>query len=233
MYTGSANKTASGNLVTLVFKLADNCAAGTYDITIDNVEVLNIDEDPVDYAVTNGYVKVNAKTFTGLSFNDATYTYDGTAKTLAVSGVPQDATVTYESADFDADGKAIDAGTYNIKATVKKDGYNDWSDEATLTINPKTDIHSLDPYLGEVDMVLLMSVNPGFGGQKFIEATYERVRTLKAEIERQNLDLPIQVDGGVSASNAAALAEAGATILVAGSAVFKADDPAAVIAAMR
>ncbi len=138
VYTGSANKTASGNLVTLVFKLADNCAAGTYDITIDNVEVLNIDEDPVDYAVTNGYVKVNAKTFTGLSFNDATYTYDGTAKALAVSGMLEDATVTYESADFDSDGKAIDAGTYNIKATVKKDGYNDWSDEATLTINPKT-----------------------------------------------------------------------------------------------
>ena len=137
VYTGSANKTASGNLVTLVFKLADNCAADTYDITIDNVEVLNIDEDPVDYAITNGYVKVNAKTFTGLSFNDATYTYDGTEKTLAVSGVPSGATVTYESADFDADGKAIDAGTYNITATVTKSGYDVWEKTAILTINPK------------------------------------------------------------------------------------------------
>ena len=78
-----------------------------------------------------------------------------------------------------------------------------------------------------------MSVFAGFGGQKFIEATYDRVRALKAEMVRQGVDIPIQVDGGVSASNAAALAEAGASILVAGSAVFKAEDPAAVIAAMR
>ena len=78
-----------------------------------------------------------------------------------------------------------------------------------------------------------MSVFAGFGGQKFIEATYERVRSLSAEIKRQGLSIPIQVDGGVSASNASALVEAGAEILVAGSAVFKAEDPAAVIAAMR
>lgn len=105
--------------------------------------------------------------------------------------------------------------------------------KAGLVINPDLPVESLFPYLAESDFILLMSVFAGFGGQKFIEATYDRVRTLKAEIERQGLDLPIQVDGGVSASNAAALAEAGATILVAGSAVFKAEDPAAVIAAMR
>ena len=80
---------------------------------------------------------------------------------------------------------------------------------------------------------MLMSVFAGFGGQKFIEETYSRVRTLKAEIERQGLDIPIEVDGGVSATNAAALAEAGAEIFVAGSAVFKAEDPASVINAMR
>lgn len=105
--------------------------------------------------------------------------------------------------------------------------------KAGLVINPDLPVESLFPYLAEADFILLMSVFAGFGGQKFIEATYDRVRTLRAEIERQGLDLPIQVDGGVSASNAAALAEAGATILVAGSAVFKAEDPAAVIAAMR
>ena len=104
---------------------------------------------------------------------------------------------------------------------------------AGLVINPDLPVESLFPYLAEADFILLMSVFAGFGGQKFIEATYERIRTLKAEIERQGLDIPIQVDGGVSASNAASLAEAGATILVAGSAVFKAEDPAAVIAAMR
>ncbi len=138
VYSGSANKTESGDLVTLVFELADDCNAGTYDITIDNVEVLNIDEDSVDYAVTNGYVKVKTKSFTGLSFMDATYNYDGTAKALAVSGVPQGATVTYKSEDFDADGKAINAGTYNITATVTQAGYETWEKTAVLTINPKT-----------------------------------------------------------------------------------------------
>lgn len=105
--------------------------------------------------------------------------------------------------------------------------------KAGLVINPDLPVESLFPYLAEADFILLMSVFAGFGGQKFIEETYDRVRTLKAEIERQGLDIPIQVDGGVSASNAASLAEAGATILVAGSAVFKAENPAAVIAAMR
>lgn len=102
-----------------------------------------------------------------------------------------------------------------------------------LVINPDIPVEELFPYLQDADYVLLMSVFAGFGGQKFIEATYDRIRTLKAEIGRQGLDIKIEVDGGVSASNAAALAEAGAEIFVAGSAVFKAEDPAAVIAAMR
>ena len=105
--------------------------------------------------------------------------------------------------------------------------------KAGLVINPDLPVESLFPYLSEADFILLMSVFAGFGGQKFIEETYDRVRVLKAEIDRQGLDIPIQVDGGVSASNAAVLVDAGATILVAGSAVFKAEDPAAVIAAMR
>ena len=105
--------------------------------------------------------------------------------------------------------------------------------KAGLVINPDLPVESLFPYLSEADFILLMSVFAGFGGQKFIEETYERVRVLKEEMDRQGIDIPIQVDGGVSASNAAALVEAGASILVAGSAVFKADDPAAVIAAMR
>ena len=102
-----------------------------------------------------------------------------------------------------------------------------------LAINPDIPVESLFPYLDQCHYVVLMSVFAGFGGQKFIEATYERIRTLKAEIERQGLDIKIEVDGGVSASNAAALAEAGAEIFVAGSAVFKAENPAEVIAAMR
>jgi len=105
--------------------------------------------------------------------------------------------------------------------------------KAGLVINPDIPVESLYPYLAEADFILLMSVFAGFGGQKFIEETYDRVRTLKAEIERQGLSLDLEVDGGVSASNAKALAEAGFNILVAGSAVFKAENPAAVIAAMR
>ena len=105
--------------------------------------------------------------------------------------------------------------------------------KAGLVINPDIPVEDLFPYLKDADYILLMSVFAGFGGQKFIEATYERIRTLKAEIQRQGLDIKIEVDGGVSASNAAALAEAGAEIFVAGSAVFKADDPSSVINAMR
>ena len=105
--------------------------------------------------------------------------------------------------------------------------------KAGLVINPDLPVESLFPYLKNCDFVMLMSVFAGFGGQKFIEATYDRVRALKAEIKAQGLDIPIEVDGGVSASNAAQLVEAGAEILVAGSAVFRAEEPAAVIAAMR
>ena len=102
-----------------------------------------------------------------------------------------------------------------------------------LTINPDIDVKRLVPYLDKVDMILLMSVFAGFGGQKFIPETYSRIRAVKAELDRIGSPALIEVDGGVSPANAGALAEAGAGILVAGSAVFKAEDPAAVIAAMR
>ena len=105
--------------------------------------------------------------------------------------------------------------------------------KAGLVINPDIPVESLFPHLKNCDYVLLMSVFAGFGGQKFIEATYDRIRTLKAEIERQGLNIPIEVDGGVSPANAKALTEAGAEILVAGSAVFLAEDPANVISDMK
>ena len=105
--------------------------------------------------------------------------------------------------------------------------------KAGLVINPDLPVESLFPYLHLCDYVLLMSVFAGFGGQKFIEDTYERIRILKAEIERQGLDISIEVDGGVSPENAQALIAAGAEILVAGSAVFNAEDPSEVIASMR
>lgn len=115
-----------------------------------------------------------------------------------------------------------------VLASIRESGA-----KAGLVINPDIPVESLFPHLKNCDYILLMSVFAGFGGQKFIEETYQRVRTLKAEIERQGLVIPIEVDGGVSASNAAALVEAGAEMLVAGSAVFKAKSPKEVIEAMR
>ena len=105
--------------------------------------------------------------------------------------------------------------------------------KAGLVINPDMAVESLYPYLHLCDYIILMSVFAGFGGQRFIEDTYARIRTLKAEIDRLGLDVKIEVDGGVSPANAKKLIEAGAEILVAGSAVFKAEDPAEVINAMR
>ena len=105
--------------------------------------------------------------------------------------------------------------------------------KAGLVINPDMPVEVLYPYLHLCDYIILMSVFAGFGGQRFIEDTYGRIRTLKAEIDRLGLDVKIEVDGGVSPANAKALIDAGAETLVAGSAVFKAEDPSQVIAQMR
>lgn len=105
--------------------------------------------------------------------------------------------------------------------------------KAGLVINPDMPVETLFPYLHLCDYIILMSVFAGFGGQRFIEDTYDRIRTLKAEIDRQGLPVMIEVDGGVSPANAARLTDAGAEILVAGSAVFRSDDPSEVISAMR
>ena len=105
--------------------------------------------------------------------------------------------------------------------------------KAGIAFNPDIPVEKVFPYLDRCDFVLVMSVFAGFGGQKFIETTFGRVQALKAEILRRGLDVKIEVDGGVSPANSAALAEAGADILVAGSAVFRSDDPAAAVSAMR
>ncbi len=105
--------------------------------------------------------------------------------------------------------------------------------KAGLAINPDIPVEDVFPYIKDADYILVMSVFAGFGGQKFIEDTYERVRTLKAEILRQGSDCLIQIDGGADTKNAAALYEAGVDIIVTGSTVFKAADPAATIAAMK
>ena len=101
-----------------------------------------------------------------------------------------------------------------------------------VSIKPKTPVESLRPILGEVDMVLVMSVEPGFGGQKFIPESLDRIRELRTMAEELNPELLIEVDGGISSENAHLLYEAGANVLVAGSSVFKAENPEAEIRAM-
>lgn len=105
--------------------------------------------------------------------------------------------------------------------------------KAGLVINPDIPVESLFPYLKECDFVMLMGVYAGFGGQKYIPETTERLRILKDEIVRLGLDVKLEVDGGVTPENVAEIVGAGVDIVVAGSAVFKATDPAAVIDAMR
>lgn len=105
--------------------------------------------------------------------------------------------------------------------------------KAGVALNPHTPVHLLEDILEECDYVLLMSVNPGFGGQKFIENCVKKVSTLKEMILKRNLNTLIEVDGGVNRHNAPILAQAGADALVAGSSVFNAPDPIAEIIALK
>jgi ribulose-phosphate 3-epimerase len=97
--------------------------------------------------------------------------------------------------------------------------------KAGVAINPHTSIDLLEDVINDIDLVCIMSVNPGFGGQSFIENTYSKVEKLKALITRKGAKTLIEVDGGVTSANAKQLVEAGADVLVAGSFVFKATDP--------
>lgn len=102
-----------------------------------------------------------------------------------------------------------------------------------LTINPDIDVARLVPYLAETDMVLLMSVYAGFGGQRFIPETIDKIRYIRSEINRQGLNTLIEVDGGINTDNAAEVFAAGADALVAGSAVFGSQDPIEAIRRMK
>ncbi|MCO4294533.1 ribulose-phosphate 3-epimerase [Solitalea sp. MAHUQ-68] len=105
--------------------------------------------------------------------------------------------------------------------------------KAGVALNPHTPVNVLEDIINDLDLVLIMSVNPGFGGQKFIENTYEKIRTLRQLCERKNATVIIEVDGGVNKHNTAALLKAGANALVAGNAVFSAEDPIAEIAELK
>ena len=102
-----------------------------------------------------------------------------------------------------------------------------------VALNPHTPVSVLEDLLPEIDLVCLMSVNPGFGGQSFIERTYSKVKQLKQMIVEQKTQTKIEIDGGVTSANAAQLVAAGADALVAGSFVFGSDDPKATIEALK
>ncbi|WP_374950644.1 ribulose-phosphate 3-epimerase [Mucilaginibacter sp.] len=105
--------------------------------------------------------------------------------------------------------------------------------KAAVAINPHTGVSLLKDIVADLDMVLVMSVNPGFGGQKFIEHTYTKVTEAKALATRYNPRLLIEVDGGVDATNISKLAAAGASVFVAGNSVFSATDPSAAIEQLK
>jgi len=105
--------------------------------------------------------------------------------------------------------------------------------QAGVAVNPHTPVESLKDILEDIDLVCLMSVNPGFGGQSFIPHTLNKIKRLREMIDEQSLKVKIEIDGGVTLDNAKAILEAGADVLVAGNTVFRSADPRATIAALK
>jgi ribulose-phosphate 3-epimerase len=129
----------------------------------------------------------------------------------------------------------VEAGADMVSVHVEADPHlqrtltsiRDAGGKAGIAINPATPLVMLEEALGDADFVLIMSVNPGFGGQKFIPSCLEKVRRLKRTITERSLDVKIEIDGGIGSGNIAEVVEAGAEIIVAGSAVYGSGDPAA------
>lgn len=105
--------------------------------------------------------------------------------------------------------------------------------KAGVAVNPHTPVSLLEDVLADIDLVCLMSVNPGFGGQKFIPQTFEKIKQLRRMIDEKNLSVKIEIDGGVTLENAKEIVDAGADVLVAGNTVFKADDPVEMISSLK
>jgi ribulose-phosphate 3-epimerase len=105
--------------------------------------------------------------------------------------------------------------------------------KAGVALNPSTPVNTLEDIIGDVDMVLLMSVNPGFGGQKFIERTIDKVKALRQMIDATGKEVLIEVDGGVQGETAPRLVKAGVDVLVSGSYVFKSENPLATIESLK
>lgn len=138
-------------------------------------------------------------------------------------------------------GDFVDAGADLINVHVEASTHihrtiqliKSYGVKAAVTLNPGTPLVVLDEILPEIDMVLLMSVNPGFGGQSYIKATTDKIRKLKAMIDEKGLRCDIQVDGGINLNNVKEVIEAGANIFVAGSAIFNTENIAETVKAFR
>lgn len=135
----------------------------------------------------------------------------------------------------------LDAGsdsiTFHIEATKHVaqciEIIKDAGAKAAIALKPRTDFKEILPYLEAIDMVLVMTVEPGFGGQKFMEDQLEKVKNIRSEIDKRRLEIRLQVDGGVDKSNIEKAYLAGADFFVAGSSVFRADDPMQAIAELK
>lgn len=130
-----------------------------------------------------------------------------------------------------------DLVTFHIEATDVPDECLDtikrYNKKAAISVKPKTPVEDIYKYLDRCDMILIMTVEPGFGGQSFMHEMLDKVRKLRAEITRRGLEVDIQVDGGINTETARLAKEAGANVLVAGSAVFQSKDRRAAIELMR
>ncbi|MCR5101877.1 MAG: ribulose-phosphate 3-epimerase [Butyrivibrio sp.] len=117
--------------------------------------------------------------------------------------------------------------TFHIEATNDPDAVIDeihkYGKKASISLKPGTDVEVLRPYLDKLDMILLMAVEPGFGGQKFIPATLDRIKAVRQMLNEKNLDTDIEIDGGVYANNVQMVLDAGANVIVSGSGIYKGD----------
>ncbi|MBR1828968.1 MAG: ribulose-phosphate 3-epimerase [Atopobiaceae bacterium] len=185
--------------------------------------------DFVHYDVMDGHFVPN------LSFGP-----DILRQVAASTDVPVDAHLMISNPDTDA-VRYVQAGasmvTFHMEATNHAHrvlyAIKDAGAQAGVVLNPSTPIIALDAIIEDVDMVLLMSVNPGFGGQSFIKTTLRKLRQLRALCFERGVEPLIEVDGGVGIDNVADVCAAGANVIVAGSAVFRSDDPAKVVDDLR
>jgi len=138
-------------------------------------------------------------------------------------------------ADFKAAGADILTVHYEASPHLHRSihAIKEMGMKAGVALNPHTPIALLENVINDVDLVCLMSVNPGFGGQRFIENTYARIKRLRHLIDRKNAQVLIEIDGGVKTNNAQQLLQAGADVLVAGSSVFKASNPREMISVLK